>query len=178
MERAADWFLETETARRRAGAPELFESMGALEIPGFGVTLRAKADRIDRTPDGRLLIYDYKTGQVPSKDMQLRFDKQLLLEAAMVARGAFRDLGPAEAAGAAFIGLGGTPKEVAAPLDEAPAGQVWEEFLTFLRAWTDPGRGYSARPYPFQEGETGDYDHLARRGEWDRTTPFTYEDLE
>ena len=37
-----------------------------IKTPAGMIRLRGKIDRVDRTPDGRFAIYDYKTGQVPS----------------------------------------------------------------------------------------------------------------
>lgn len=178
MARVAGWFLATETARRARATPEAFETWGEIALPGLDFILGGKADRIDRAPDGRVILYDYKTGQVPTRKQQQTFDKQLLLEAAMAARGAFAEVGPAEALDAVFIGVGGAAAEVPAPLDDTPPEEVWAEFQALIRAWRDPSRGYSARPFPFEERDQGDYDHLARRGEWNISTDFTPEDLE
>lgn len=49
------------------------------------VRLHARADRIDILPDGRLQLYDYKTGAAPSKNQVLKGDQpQLSLEAALL----------------------------------------------------------------------------------------------
>jgi double-strand break repair protein AddB len=177
IDRVADWFLATEQDRRAAGHPALLETLGKLTIPGFDFTLSAKADRIDLTPDGRALIYDYKTGIPPSDKQQRAFEKQLLLEAALVERGAFDTLGPRRVADAAYIGMGSKPALVPAPLTDLPPGQVWEEFLQLLTHWRDPARGYTARMAVARTTEAQDYDHLARFGEWDHATPPAPEDV-
>ncbi|EAR53023.1 putative Helicase/Exonuclease [Oceanicola granulosus HTCC2516] len=177
MERVADWFLETEAERRRRGRPAHLEVSGEITLHDLELTLRGKADRIDLTPEGRAILYDYKTGTPPSQPQQEKFDKQLLLEAAMIARGAFEGLGRLVAADAQFIGLGAKPAIVSAPLDAAPPDVVWEEFRELIRAWRTPTKGYSSWAFPFSERDRDDYDHLARRGEWDPSTPFTKEVL-
>lgn len=169
LARVADWFVAGEGQRQSIAAPALFEARGGAPVADTGVTLVAKADRIDMTPGGRAVIYDYKTGKPPSEKQQGAFDKQLLLEAALVEQGGFADLGPVAVESAAFIGLGSDPQVVPAPLGDNPPAQVWVELATLLRAWADPGRGFTARMALMTEDSASDYDHLSRFGEWDRT---------
>ena len=63
---AIQW-IAAETAKDRdAGrVPVLAEQKGEAEVAG--VTLHGRVDRIDRLPDGKLAIIDYKTGQAPAK---------------------------------------------------------------------------------------------------------------
>lgn len=168
--RVAAWFVTTERARQDRATPSVanFEKTG--EIVAQGVTLTGKADRIDIDDRGLAVIYDYKTGAAPSKSEQEHFDKQLLLEAAMVQRRAFPGLAPRDVAGAVFVSLKpGDPKEVPAPLDVAPPEKVWEEFIALLTAYADREKGYSARRALQKDNDVSDYDHLARFGEWDVT---------
>ena len=167
MERSADKFLEDEIARQALADTRLVELWGETAVNQTGVTLTCKADRIDLMPDDAALIYDYKTGVVPTAPQQEKFDKQLLLEAAMVARGAFAALGPKQVAGATFIGVNTAMKNTPAPLDKHPADQVWTEFAGLLTRWRDPARGYTARMALFSKNDISDYDHLSRFGEWD-----------
>ena len=177
IDRVADWFLLTEVARQLLGAPKLLEERGTVALPGLDFTLSAKADRFDLAPDGSVLIYDYKTGPVPSPKEQAHFDKQLLLEAAMVEQGAFLKLGKPLVSAANYIGLGPKPVEVAAPLDKTPPDQAWAEFCALIRNWHNPARGYSSRMRMQQNKDSGYYDHLARFGEWDQTAEIAPEDL-
>ncbi|MBI1417235.1 MAG: double-strand break repair protein AddB [Limimaricola sp.] len=169
LDRVADWFLEGEAARQTRGNIAAREVMGELRLDSVDFLLRGKADRIDRCADGRVILYDYKTGTVPSAKQQAKFSKQLLLEAAMVAEGAFDTIGPAEAAAAEFIGLGASPSIVAAPLENEPPAEVLQRFIGLIRKWDNPARGYTARMALFQRGEVSRYDHLSRFGEWDQT---------
>lgn len=169
LERVADWFVETEHARRELAQPAAFEAKGKAEIATLGFTLTGKADRIDRDEAGHLHIYDYKTGAPPSKDQQTHFDKQLLLEAAMAERAGFEGLPPATVARALFIGLGGMPKEVPAPLENEPTAKVWAEFETLIAAYLDPATGYTARRAVHSKSDFAAYDQLSRFGEWDIT---------
>jgi len=172
LAKVAEWFAETERARQQIARPVHFEQMGQGEIPALGFTLRGKADRIDMDERGNAHLYDYKTGAAPSEKEQLHFDKQLLLEAAMVERGAFKELQPRHTERAVFVSLApGKPREVPAPLAEAPAQQVWAEFETLMTRWFEPDRGYTARAALLRESDSSDYDHLSRFGEWDVTDP-------
>jgi len=176
MQRAADFFLGVEAAL--GGTPMVIEEQGAVQLTGLPFTLTAKPDRIDTLPDGRVHIFDYKTGSPPSKDQQKFFDKQLLLEAAMVARGAFKPLdGPRNVAGITYIGLGSNPKEDTSTPDEAVLDQVWEELHQLIAEYMSPDRGYVSRRAMHGERFPGDYDHLARYGEWEMTDDPKPEDV-
>lgn len=177
IDRVADWFLHTEIARQRIAEPRLFEATGQVTLDRLDFTLSAKADRFDIAADGSVLIYDYKTGDIPSAKQQQFFDKQLLLEAAMVEAGAFSDLGQPRVSAAHYIGLGPSPVESPAPLDKITSSAIWAEFHTLMTAWADPERGYSARMFMLKTTDVGYYDHLARFGEWDETTPVTPQDM-
>jgi double-strand break repair protein AddB len=167
MERSADQFLADEAARQALSKDHKIEAYGEIFVAPSGVLLTCKADRIDLTETGAALIYDYKTGTVPTKNQQLTFDKQLLLEAAMVELGAFESLGRMSVAGAEFIAVNTTMKNVPAPLDQQPPSQVWGELETLFGNWHDPTRGYTARLALFSKTDQSDYDHLSRYGEWD-----------
>lgn len=167
LERVADWFIDTENQRRKLARPTAFEAKGTARIEALDFTLSAKADRIDLDNTGALHIYDYKTGAPPSPDEQAHFDKQLLLEAAIAEQTGFGDLAACPVARAMFIGLASGGKEVLAPLTEEPPAKVWAEFTELIAAYMDPATGYTARRAAHSKRDHGDYDQLARFGEWD-----------
>jgi len=169
LERVADSFVEGELARRRIAQPVLLEARGQAEMPDHGFTLTAKADRIDRDAAGALHLYDYKTGAAPGAKEQRHFDKQLLLEAAIATRAGFGDLPPSSVARAVFLSLGSGKPEEDAPLDTDPPDKVWAELETLIAAYMSPERGFTARRAVKTVAEAGDYDQLARFGEWDIT---------
>ena len=178
LERLAEWFLNTEAQRQRHGRPFAFEASGKMALhperpdgEPFPFLLTARADRIDQTRNGGWLVYDYKTGAVPSEAEQRRGDKQLLLEMIMVEKGAFAEAGisPGPAAGV-FLGVGNNPEQRAAVSERSE--QILEELHTLLGAYLDPRQGYLSRR--LLRGEVpGTYDHLSRFGEWDSATPAT-----
>ena len=176
LARSADWFISSELARRKTAQRLGSEITAALEIEEAAFTLTARADRIDQRDDGQLILYDYKTGQPPTKPQQKKFDKQLLLEAAMAEAGAFQNIAPTQVAQAIFIGLGAA-KETPAPLDEEPPEKVWAEFRDLIAAYQSADTGYTARRMLEKDTDVGDFDQLARFGEWDDTQDPMPEDL-
>ena len=167
LNRVADRFLDDEAKRRTQATDQIVEVSGEIIVPNAGITLTCKADRIDRTDNGSVVIYDYKTGAVPTGPQQEKFDKQLLLEAAMMERGGFRGMGPTPVERAAFIGVNPAMKVVNAPLDKQPVAQVWAELETLFANWAHPNQGYTARLALFMKTDFSPYDHLSRYGEWD-----------
>ena len=177
LERIADDFLAAETARRGDGGPVAFEAAMKLVLTPLDFTIAGRADRIDRNSRGALRIVDYKTGAPPTESQQSKFDKQLLIEAAMAEQGGIDGFDPSPVAEAVFIGMGGSYKEVPAPLGKEPPDKVLAELKELISAYFEPDQGYSSRRMLHKDTDLGDYDHLARFGEWDRTDETTPEDL-
>jgi ATP-dependent helicase/nuclease subunit B len=89
---AIDW-MGAESAKDRAAGrmPVLAEQKGEAEVAG--VTLHGRVDRIDRLPDGKLAIVDYKTGQAPAKKAVAEgFALQLGLLSLIARDGGFGDI--------------------------------------------------------------------------------------
>ncbi|MXZ83760.1 MAG: double-strand break repair protein AddB [Synechococcus sp. SB0666_bin_14] len=173
LDRLADWFLNTEVERQRQGRPFAFEVKGEAPLDlhlddgqSFRFVLSATADRIDQTSDG-WLVYDYKTGAIPSAKEQEKGDKQLLLEMAMVEKGAFEGISPGPAQGGVFIGVGSNPDQKT--VIQESREQTMEALHTLLCAYMNPTTGYQSRRLLPMEAP-GPYDHLARFGEWDSAT--------
>ena len=171
LERAAPWFAAREAERRAVGRIEALEASGerVLAAPGGAFRLTARADRIDRLRDGRLAIYDYKTGAPPSERQIGAFSKQLLFEAAIAAAGGFEGVPGAEVAGLEYVGLsgageGGDARRV--DLDKHDPAEHWARLGELIAAYDEPSRPYPPRARPQFLSFEGDYDHLARYGEW------------
>ncbi|GGH29273.1 double-strand break repair protein AddB [Cribrihabitans marinus] len=177
LARVADAFTASEIRRRADAHPFAFEAELRMRLDPLDVTLVGRADRIDRTERGCLVIYDYKTGTPPSEKRQGKFDKQLLIEAAVAEEGGFVGLDPAPVAAAVFLGLGGSYKESPAPLDSEPPDKVLAELRQLVSAYLEPDQGFTSRRMLHMDSDTGDYDQLARFGEWDRTALPEPEDL-
>lgn len=175
LHRFCRWFAETEPARRTGVLAVVTEITGrhVFAGPAGPFTLTARADRIDTTPAGYVLI-DYKTGQVPSaKAVESGRAPQLPLEALIAASGGFKGLPKADAVRLHYIrATGGTPPgedrvlklgDLAAVVATAHDGV--EGLIT---DYDDPDMPYRAlrrasfaTAYPFDE-----FAHLARVREW------------
>jgi ATP-dependent helicase/nuclease subunit B len=173
FERVAVWVVEQERARR-AGTLEIkVEAKGLLRLtaPGGEFRLKARADRLERHADGRVTVIDYKTGLLPERtDVVSGRAPQLPLEAAMVEAGAFEEVGRAAVAELLYWQLRGDEtggeERGAAALDPTELAAQARDGLTRLIAHYDRAQtAYRARPRPDVPWR-GDYDHLARRGEW------------
>jgi ATP-dependent helicase/nuclease subunit B len=174
LDRAADHFLTQDS--KHGGTALAVETQGALKLAELPFTLFGTPDRIDRMPDGRLHLIDYKTGAPPSEDKQAQFAKQLLLAAVMADKGGFADLGPSDVAQISYVGLGSGEKVVDTEISPEIIDEHWEKLLSLISRYLRRVTGYTARRALFESRFPGDYDHLSRFGEWqmsDRATPET-----
>lgn len=169
LARAADFFLRHDGML--GGTPISLEEKGRLRLDPLDFVLSGTPDRIDALPDGRLHILDYKTGNPPTQAQQASFDKQLLLAACMAERGAFAQIGPMEVAQITYVGLGTSPKLVSTEITPELSGQTWENLHRLIGRYLQRATGYTARRAMFETNFPGDYDHLARFGEWEMTDP-------
>ena len=149
-----------------------------IPVDSTGVTLSGRADRVDIRRDGTVEVIDYKTGSTPSvRQAHVLLAPQLALEAALLARGAFHEIGKRNAADLLYVRLKPRGKVVPESVLEIRGGGrksaphlgdlAWRRLGELLTAYRDSGKGYLSRALPFKEGDlTGDYDHLARVLEW------------
>ncbi|MEL6642630.1 MAG: double-strand break repair protein AddB [Pseudomonadota bacterium] len=177
-----DWFLDLETRRRRSVSFVASECRGEVTFDEIGFTLHCIADRIDRLGDGRLVILDYKTGPPPTPRVMQAFDKQLLLEAVIAEAGGFDGIPAAPVDHVAYIGLGSDPTFAPYPLIDTPertfaTASVRAGLIRLIRRYQSRSSGYTARRAMQKVRFEGDYDHLARFGEWDDSAETTPEDV-
>ncbi len=164
VEALLDWF-------RRRRSPEIAiyrEARGELDIDG--VKLTGVADRIEIGPRGAVIL-DFKTGDPPSDEqVSSGLAPQLLLEAAMLARGAFPGLPKAEVDELVYWRLGNADPRPRTVEIEGGACQAGEAALASLRAllarYAQADQPFLSKPRvqfikPYLE-----YDQLARRKEW------------
>jgi ATP-dependent helicase/nuclease subunit B len=169
----APWLAAFED-RRRPGARRLVEQKGVLNllVDGEPFELAATADRIDlRGSQGDVL--DFKTGHAPTgKQVKSHLAPQLTLTAAILEAGGFADAGPTAAGELVYVRLNGGRVQgeesiVAEPGDSSGlAAEVLSRLTSRIAAFRDPSTPYISRAIPQFQGETGDYDHLARLLEW------------
>ncbi|HPD91504.1 MAG: double-strand break repair protein AddB [Rhodobacter sp.] len=148
------------------GTPVLTEEKGALVLAEPPFTLTGQPDRIDRAPDGRLRLYDYKTGTPPSAKQQEHFNKQLVFLSLMAEAGAFKGVAPEAVESAAFIGLGTSFKQVPADVAPEKLDDHRRRLIGLIDRYRDPGQGFTALRAVELERHHGDFDALSRRGEW------------
>ncbi len=179
LARIADWVAETEGERRRASpnAVMAVEVSGTWAVPGNGApfVLKGRADRIERRPDGRLALLDYKTGVAPKgSDVEAGYAPQLPLEAAMAEAGAFGDALTGVAGELAYWRLtGGYVPGEASRLFGGDAAEVAqgaaaarEALAALVAQFDDPAQAYLSQPHPGAAPRFTDYAHLARVAEW------------
>ncbi len=177
LARVSEWFLAEEAKRRVYSTNIGNEVWGQLTLEELGFTLTGTADRIDRDNEGYLRIYDYKTGAPPSEKAQKHFDKQLLLEAVIAESGGFHNIPSAPVSHVTYIGLGSNPVQVEIVLSSAEIHKIKEELSTLIRAYSSPTQGYLSRRAVQEQRFEGDYDHLARFGEWDNSQAGSDEEV-
>jgi ATP-dependent helicase/nuclease subunit B len=156
------WFEE----RREKGAVVYREAKGLLPVEG--VDLSCYADRIEIGP-AHVAILDFKTGAPATKNqVESGLAPQLPLEAAMLKRGAFENVPPAEVTELSYWRFGNaepTPK----PLD-LDAHRQGEEALAalaaLLRRYAEADQPFLSKPRVQFIKPYTEYDQLARRKEW------------
>lgn len=173
FEKVADWFVTQEMERRRTIKPLATEVTGRITLqgPGGPFILTAKADRIDRTPTGGVVLVDYKTGTPPTgKEVRLGKAPQLPLEALIAAEGGFEGVKPAKVDGLEYWRLsGGDPAGTILALKDdaaALAAEARDGLDYLIRTFDDPDTAYHSQPRPAWAPKYTDYAHLARIKEW------------
>lgn len=165
--RNTDWLVTTEKQRLAGAIPVDREVKGSFTVPGTMFRIRAEADRIDRLTSGKLVIYDYKTGSAPDTRDVRHFDRQLPIEAAMAEAGAFEGIPPTPVSHVVHIDVGRSPEEKRTELtEENETVTVTGHLAELLSDFLNPRHGYVSRRAMEKMRYDGDYDHLARFGEW------------
>lgn len=172
--RFADWFADTEAARRTDVTRIAAELTGELVIAAAAgpFKLTARADRIDITPAG-MLITDYKTGSVPNdKQIGSGMKPQLPLEAA-IALGApgFAGIESAPVIGLRYVRATGAepPGEdrlVSAGDVAQLAAQALDNLMKLIARFDDEATPYKALRRARFDYDHDEYAHLARVAEW------------
>jgi len=167
-----DWFHVWHRAQLHRAQAVIVEEEGqwAFEIGARAFTLKARADRIDRTGDG-LEIFDFKTGKIPSFNQTKTFSPQLALTGLIAEQNGFETVEGAHVARLAYLKALGRKKSNPDACLEGDAvtesiADAREQLTALLTRFFDPTTPYLSQPRPEYEDDYGDYDHLARRAEW------------
>lgn len=104
---ASDFIQQMILLTSDGRSPSYYEKEGRITL-NSGIQLRARADRIDTTTEGAVVI-DYKTGMPPGiKDASLGMEPQMAVEATILQEGGY---GKLSCAGAEFWQLKGSGSE-------------------------------------------------------------------
>ncbi len=175
--RFADWFAQTEAARRAGVRRSLSEVPGRLllDAPGGGFELSARADRIDLRDDGAVAVYDYKTGSVDARRRAAERlqSPQLPLEGLIAFSGGFElpaSEPPSLGALSYISASGGREAGDEKPLNDPQmlAEAAREKLAALIARFDDPATPYTAMQRPAFKAlwDFDPYAHLARVGEW------------
>jgi ATP-dependent helicase/nuclease subunit B len=184
FQRIAAWFADWEIARRGNVAAINAEIRGEIPIRLDNERtfyLSARADRIERRPDGTFAILDYKTGQPPTgKQVRMGLSPQLTLEAAILREGGFAGIAAdSSVSQIAYVRLSGNNppgeqkllelkinKSDAPQPPDAAADEALRKLEALIRAFENESQPYTSLNLSMWSNRYGAYDDLARIKEW------------
>jgi ATP-dependent helicase/nuclease subunit B len=170
LARIGGFVIDTEANLRAAMPVTRSHTEVKANLRLSGVTLHARADRVDVLGDGTLRILDYKTGTTPSaKQVDAGTAPQLPLEAMLAMRDGFAAVRGRATELAYWRLSGGVPAGAVVALKEVDqlVEQAEEGFDRLAKTFLLGRRPFIARPDPARVSRGTDYDHLARRAEWE-----------
>ncbi|MEN8833912.1 MAG: double-strand break repair protein AddB [Pacificibacter sp.] len=167
-----------EAENRKIGTPVATEVKGGYHFKDIDFSLTCEADRIDETEGGDYIIYDYKTGAPPSKKQTETLRMQLHLEAIMLENGGFKGIHTGRVFEVAYLGLDGKTSQTRLPLLPGDTQKIEARFTDLIRNYDDPAQGYTSRRIIQSVSFAGDFDHLARVGEWSDSDAPVPEDVQ
>lgn len=187
-----------ESARFNALSKNFITWLMARQIEGFDIlgqevwaeyhfkdldfNLRGIIDLVERRPDGYSFI-DHKTGE-PSTEKTIRagFDPQLPLAAFLAEKGGLKDMKAAPTSALGYLKVKGSNdgfkhlriaendhKDLQTAQDLAH--DAVETLRKLIDVFDDPATPYPSQPRAQYVNKYGDFDDLARRGEWSGTAP-------
>ena len=169
VEKMMDWIAANEAIYRKEIARIYTEVWGRFfidDVPGGRFEIYAKADRVDRTIDGKINIIDYKTGSA-RKETEVRkgYAPQLPIEGLIAVEGGFDGIEKADVDSLMYWRLGDKVTDI--KNDMADLLQNTKDRITQLvNLYNFESTGYLSRPNPKEAPSYSDYEHLARVKEW------------
>lgn len=164
-----DWIVETELSYRHEISHISIETTGSFfisDLPAGPFEIYARADRIDRTTDGRLNIIDYKTGRArKTTEVAKGYAPQLPIEGLIAESGGFTDIKKASVDSLMYWKLGDSVIRIDKDIDQL-LEKTKENIVSTLNKFDFETTGYLSRPNPKHAPEYSDYEHLARVREW------------
>ncbi len=178
FEKVARWFVDYENDIKKTTSFSFEEEEGTFDIT-HDFTITAKVDRIDISCDNNAFIFDYKTGNPPSKAEVLSgYAPQLPIEALIFQNKGFKHIKTnSKVAGIRYIKLTGSSNGniTCDDLDDS-VNQIIEKAYVDLKGtiteFSKPTTPYLSRPNPNTVGHSieaySEYSHLARVKEWNK----------
>lgn len=141
------------------------EENGVLKLEEIDFTLTGTIDRIDQLPGGATVIYDYKSGTIPTKKQQQHFDRQLFLSAAMVDQ---KGIPTVKTTGTERIGFVSILKNSTSYLElaDTQTQTTCADLTTLITRYAQRGQGYTPRRALESIDDHSPFDGVSRYGEW------------
>ncbi len=166
--------ITAEIERRKTSNPTNLEITGQKKfslLSGIDIVLTAKADRIDTSGDNKVIILDYKSSKPSEKVFKLNMP-QLDLEALLANYSAFSQSKKHSDLEVGIIVLGTKILELKKSINQEQVKKIEKGFLNIVERIFCDDWGYISKKSGLSN-YSGDYDHLARYGEWSITDkPF------
>ena len=153
------------------------EIEGCWKIPDTNLTITAKADRIDILNDGTAIIYDFKTGEFPSKkEVESGYYPQLLIEALILKHDGFKEIERVQVSNIKYIKLALLSAcEITNAINSKTSldDLLQETEINLIKAvklFENNNQEYVSYPNPDIVSDNikkyGEYNHLARVDDW------------
>lgn len=171
----ADAFLEAQYERRDWQTIAV-EARGQFVLPGTEFLVSGRADRIDLHPQLGLALIDYKSGKRPSdKEINAAYAVQLPLLGMIAARGGFESVPEHDVGDLLWwqLKIGKDFGLKSLKTKERDVDNIINQTIAILHDWI---KSYEREEVPYNfnagpsRGPNRDYDHLARRAEWEGRT--------
>ena len=159
--------VEAEINRRKTSRPISVEKMGQKKFflsSGLEIELVAKADRIDLSNENKIILLDYKSSLPRKTDFNLNMP-QLDLEAMIAKHGGFQGVTETTISEVGVIILSSKVDELRREVNNPYLDGVEKNFIKIIEEVYSGEWGYSSKIAGTSPYE-GNYDHLARYGEW------------
>jgi len=178
----AKQIIDTLSRIKRNSTPQMIEQYGEYHFTELDFKLKAKTDRIDQDNENpnHWHLFDYKSGNLPSKSDIENFEKQMPLQTIMAEQGAFSKQTVQSVVATNYISIG--KRIEMKPIERYEEGldlflADWDKFQKLIGHYTDEEFGYISRRLSGEGMLSHDYDHLARYGEWLDSDPPNVEEV-
>jgi ATP-dependent helicase/nuclease subunit B len=177
FKRIATWLVATEGEWQRDAVAVTAERRAEhdFKVTGIDYKLTGYADRIDVLQANKARVLDYKTSTsaAPSnKEVEAGWEPQLTLEAYLLSKGAFKDLGQLDATELAYVQVtgGAEPGKIInvklEPSISDVAAKHFEGLKKKLAVMAIYDTPFLPRTHMQKSNDESDYDHLSRYLEW------------